>query len=119
MKNQTGVSEVLEAQDKDWLPSWCYIDDNRVVPEFVFGNHFESFKEHYENCCMMLELKKGDCPNWIIKYIAAFELTISDQEPPLWIKNMIFQNYQSITDTVYSQQPLSETTVSKQDSSDA
>lgn len=109
----------LEALDKDWLPSWCTISDNVVVPEFIFGNHFELFKEHYEDCLMMLELKKGKCPNWVIKYIAAFELTISDQEQLLWIKNMIFQNYQSTIGTVYSQQPSSETTVSRQDSSDA
>lgn len=105
----------LEALDKDWLPSWCTVDDNVVVPEFIFGNHFALFEEHYEDCLMMLELKKGKCPNWVIKYIAAFELTISDQDQLLWIKNMIFQNYQLNTDTVSSPPQSSETTDSKQD----
>jgi len=109
----------LVAPDKDKLPPWCIIDDGKIITEFRFGKHFDLFYKHYKDCLMMLEFKKGKCPNWIITYIAAFELTISDQEQPLWIKNMIFPNCQSNIDTVYSPQQLSAIAVLRRDSSDA
>jgi hypothetical protein len=117
-KNQNDQVEDLEVLDGAWLPEWCYIQEERIINDFseipssVFfkmGVHFDLFYEHYKDCLMMLELKKGKCPNWVIKYIAAFELTKNDQDTLRWIKEMIFPSYLSTTDTVSSPQQSSET----------
>jgi hypothetical protein len=117
-KNQSDQPEDLEAQVGNELPEWCYIQEERMINDFseipgsVFfkmGVHFDLFYEHYKDCMMMLELKKGKCPNWVIKYIAAFELTKNDQDTPRWIKEMIFPSYLSTIDTVSSPQRSSET----------
>lgn len=127
-KNQKDLPEDSEVQDGNTLPDWCYDQNDYVITGwqgipanmmFRSNTHFNLFEEHYKDCLMMLELKKGKCPNWIIKYIAAFELTLNDQETPKWIKEMIFPSYPYPTGMDYSQRVSSGIQDSKQDSSDA
>lgn len=61
------------------LPDWCY-EKELAASDFCFLPMYDMFKKHYEDCLMMLELKRGKCPNWVINYIAAFELSRNDQE---------------------------------------
>ena len=110
-KNQKEALADLEAPDG--LPDWCYekylATELDEVPAYCFFKlmpQFFLFNEHYKNCLMMLELKKGDCPDWVIKYIAAFELAVNDQEQPKWMKDLIFPSYLSSIGMEYSQ-PLS------------
>ena len=87
--------------------------------EFVFGPYFDLFYEHYQHCRMMLELMGGKTPNWIITYLAAFDLTVKrNTETPAWKKRDPSLKYLLSTDTEYSPQLLSEISASKRGNSD-
>lgn len=86
---------------------------------FVWGPHFDMFYKHYQHCRMALELMGGKTPDWIINYIAAFDLTTRYYtEIPNWKKKDPSLTYLLSTDMEYSQQQLSEISVSKQDNLD-
>ena len=87
---------------------------------FIWGPHFDMFYKHYQHCRMALELMGGKTPDWIINYIAAFDLTTKYYtETPKWKKKEPSLTYLLNIDTEYSPQQLSEISVSKQDNLDA
>ena len=87
---------------------------------FVWGPHFDMFYKHYQHCRMALELMGGKTPDWIINYLAAFDLTTRHYtEISKWKKKEPSLTYLLNTDTEYSQQQLSEIAVSKRDNLDA
>ena len=87
---------------------------------FVWGPYFDMFYKHYQHCRMALELIGSKTPDWIINYIAAFDLTTRHYtEITKWKKKEPSLTYLLNTDTEYSPQQLSEIAVSKRDNLDA
>ena len=87
---------------------------------FVYGPYFDMFYKHYQHCRMALELMGNKTPDWIINYLAAFDLTTRHYtEITKWKKKEPSLTYLLNTDTGYSLQQLSEIAVSKRDNLDA
>ena len=90
------------------------VETTQKPDSIIYGPYFDMFYKHYQHCRMALELMGSETPNWIINYLAAFDLTTRHYtEIPKWKKKELSQTYLLNTDTEYSLQQLSETAVSK------